>query len=265
MSTLKKQIKELQNQINLSSNAQENETIIEANTDVLKRLNDSLKMLKRAEVIFRVMPLISRLDDQLVPRRKDVENTGYLIGEGSKFVLGDDIKSLLENAKESMNIFTDKWKDINFKAQQDESLNEFDIHLKNFSEVINSLNNKYWKTWLSNLENHFVVEEIVLEQQKTIPGKKDIYSQYNNFKARFDAGKVSKDVNSSLVSSLNNLKEELIKLRAQMDRSELPKDVAKFLKELDATWSTPTLELVTPNVFEWLRNQGLLTKLKVSR
>ena len=50
-----------------------------------------------------------------------------------------------------------------------------------------------------------------------------------------------------------------------MDTSDLPEGVAKFLKELDAPWSTPTLELLTPTVFEWLTKQGLLSKLKISR
>ena len=53
MSTLKLQVKEFQNQISLSFNAQENETIIAANSYVLKRLNKSLVDLTSKKVKFK--------------------------------------------------------------------------------------------------------------------------------------------------------------------------------------------------------------------
>ncbi|ALO34573.1 hypothetical protein CMT41_07480 [Colwellia sp. MT41] len=264
MSTIKLQVKELQEQISLSANAQKNETIINANSNILKRLNASLIKLERAKTKFNTMPLISSLDSQLIPHREGDESNGYLISEDKEFILGNDIESLLEGSKDSMCTFSEKWNDMNYKAQQDESLNNSIHSLESFTKIISSLNNIYWEKWVINLENDFVVEDVVLEQQTSL-GKKEVYKDYNKLKATFDVEKLSKAVNSGLVSSLNYMKEELIKLRDQMDKSELPEDVVKFLKELDAPWSTPTLELVTPAVFEWLSKQGLLQKLKISR
>lgn len=262
MSTLKSQVEKLQNQIKLSSNAQENETIIKANSNILNRLNKSLSELVSNKAKFDVMPLISNLDEHLIPRLEGGE--GFLISESSGLVIGDDVKGLLVDANNSISIFTEKWKELEHKAQQDDSLQNSILSLKGLTERIGELNDKYWDKWLANLENSFVVEEVVLEQQSSL-GKKETYQKYNSLKASFDTEKTSKNVNSGLVFSLNSLKEKLVTLRGEMDTSDLPEGVAKFLKELDAPWSTPTLELLTPTVFEWLTKQGLLSKLKISR
>jgi len=264
MSTLKSQVEKLQSQIKLSSNAQENETIIKANSIILNRLNKSLGDLTRNKTKFNVMPLISGLDEQLFPRFEDDDSDGYLISASSGLVLGDDIKGLLERAKASSSLFTEKWKELEHNAQQDDSLNNSISSLKELTTFINNLNDKYWNQWLINLKNDFVVEEAVLEQQSSL-GKKDVYQQYNKLKDKFDAEKLIINVNSDLVSSLNSLKEKLVKLRGEMDTSDLPEGVSEFLKQLDAPWSTPTLELLTPSVFEWLTKQDLLSKLKISR
>jgi hypothetical protein len=264
MSTLKFQVEQLQSQIKLSSNAQENETIIKANSNILNRLNKSLAELTSNKNKFNVMPLISELDAQLIPRIENDKSDGFLIGESSELILGDDVKALLENAKESTSLFIEKWRELEHKAQQDDSLNNSIVALRNLTKAINDINDKYWDQWLIHLENDFVVEEVVLEQQISL-GKKETYQKYNRLKANFDTDKTSKNVNSGLVSSLNSLKEQLVTLRGEMDTSDLPEGVAKFLKELDAPWSTPTLELLTPTVFEWLTKQDLLSKLKISR
>ena len=77
--------------------------------------------------------------------------------------------------------------------------------------------------------------------------------------------KVSKDINSGLVSSLVSLKEQLANLLDQMNTSDLPEGVAKFLKEVRSPYSTTTLQLLTPTVLEWLTKQDLLSTYKISR
>lgn len=263
MSTLKFQVEKLQSQIKLSSNAQENETIIKANSNILNRLNKSLKELTNNKTKFNVIPVVSDLDEQLIPRINDEVNAGFLIYESSELVLGDDVKVLLANAKKDTSLFIEKWKELEHKAQQDDSLQNSIVSLKGFTERIGELNDKYWDKWLANLENSFVVEEVVLKQQINL-GKKEVYDNYNKYKNNFDMEKTSKDINVDLVSSLNILKEKLVSLRGQMDKSNLPEGVAEFLKQLDAPWSTPTLKLLTPTVLEWLTKQGLLN-LKISR
>jgi len=264
MSTLKVQVEKLQSQIKLSSNAQENETIIKANYNILNRLNKSLRELTNNKAKFDVMPIISQFDAQLIPHIEGDEFNGFLISELSELVLGDDVKKLLVDAKSSILLFSEKWKELEHEAQQDDSLNNSIVALKCLTTIISDLNDKYWEKWLINLENDFVVEEVVLEQQSSL-GKKDVYQQYNKQKDNFDTEKLAIDVNSDLVTSLNNMKEKLIKLRDQMDTSDLPEGVAKFLKELDSPYSIATLNLVTPTVFEWLNKQGLLSKIKISR
>ncbi|MBA6295977.1 hypothetical protein [Colwellia sp. MB02u-9] len=264
MSTLKSQVDKLQSQIKLSSNAQENEKIIEANSNILNRLNKSLGELTSNKAKFNVIPLISQLDEQLIPSTEGDESDGFLISESSGLVLGDDIEALLESAKVSLSLFSEKWKELGHEAQQDDSLNNSIVALKSLTKIISGLNDKYWDQWLINLENDFVVEDVVLEQQTSL-GKDKVYNEYNKLKAKFYVDKLSKDFNSSLVDSLNHSKEHLIKLRDQMDMSELPEDVVKFLKDLDSNYRVATLELITPDVFAWLTKQDLLSKLKISR
>ncbi|MBA6304935.1 hypothetical protein [Colwellia sp. MB02u-14] len=264
MSTLKSQVDKLQSQIKLSSNAQENETIIEANSNILNRLNKSLGELTSNKTKFNVIPLISQLDEQLIPSTEGDESDGFLISESSGLVLGDDIKALLDRAKVSLPLLSEKWKELGHEAQQDDSLNNSIVALKSLTKIISGLNDKYWDQWLINLEKDFFEEEAVLERQSNL-GKKGIFEKYITLKARFDAEKTSKDVNSDLVSSLISLKEKLVILRGQMDTSDLPEGVAKFLKEVSSPYSTTTLELLTPKVLEWLTKKDLLSKYKVSR
>ncbi|AOW76239.1 hypothetical protein A3Q34_04825 [Colwellia sp. PAMC 20917] len=263
MSTLKSQVDALQVQIKLSSNSQENETIIKANTNILNRLNKSLRELTSNKTKFTVMPVVSDLDEQLIPRIDNEVNEGFLINESSELVLGDDVKALLVNAKKDTSLFIEKWKELEHKAQQDDSLHNSIVSLKDLTEKIGGLNDKYWDKWLANLENGFVVEEVVLKQQINL-GKKEVYDNYNKYKNIFETEKSSMNINVDLVWSLNTLKEKLVSLRGQMDKSKLPEGVAEFLKQLDAPWSTPTLKLLTPTVLEWLTKQGLLD-LKISR
>jgi len=140
MSTLKYQVEKLQNQIKLSSNAQENETIIKANSNILNRLNKSLAELTSNKAKFDVMPLISNLDEHLIPRLEGGE--GFLISESSGLVIGDDVKGLLVDANNSISIFTEKWKELEHKAQQDDSLQNSILSLKGLTERIGELNEK---------------------------------------------------------------------------------------------------------------------------
>eukprot|EP00916_Digyalum_oweni_P015180 GHVL01024798.1.p1 GENE.GHVL01024798.1~~GHVL01024798.1.p1 ORF type:complete len:269 (+),score=45.42 GHVL01024798.1:861-1667(+) len=268
MSTLKLQIEEFQTQIFLASHSQENETIIKANSNVLTRFNNQLTSLEDAQNKFLVMPIIPSLND-ILPKNVEeyeIDELGcYFLNEQEKLKLSDSVGALLNVSKETFVTFVDMWKEINFKAQQNESLSEAINGLKTFTDAIRVLNDRYWVKWLTNLEGEFVVENVVLEQQKTIPGKKDVYDEYTRLQKKFDAKKASPDIDAHLVGELFKLTGDLVKLRLQMDTSELPEGVAKFLKELDAPWGIPTLNLVTPTVFKWLQEQGLLSKLKITR
>jgi hypothetical protein len=264
MNTLKSQVEKLQSQINLSSNAQENETIIEANSNVLKRLSKSLNELSSNQAKFSVMPLISTYDDQLLPSLGVDDSNGYLMTESSELALGDDVRILLENAKEVVSLFSDKWQEENYKAQQDDSLNDSIVGLRDFTRIISGLNDRYWNKWIVSLEKDFFEEEVVLERQIDL-GKKEVYEKYNSLKGRFNVEKASKDINSGLVSSLVSLKDQLANLLDQMNTSDLPEGVAKFLKEVRSPYSTTTLQLLTPTVLEWLTKQDLLSTYKISR
>jgi hypothetical protein len=245
MNTLLTVTNAFEKQLALYEGSSNNEKIIEASSYIYDALHKKLNKYKDAFTKYKV---IKSLNDS----------------EYSTDVIEDSLKDVISDSKEAIILFKNKWEAEKHQTQQSSELSESTKLITKISKELSEYCDFQWEKWIAHLEQQFQIEDVLLEQQKQI-GNELVYDEYHSGLKKFDTLK-SIEMSQSLITSLNQEKNNLIAIVEDMDFTELDEDVSKFLKQLNGRFNAQTpLSLVTPKVFEWLTENSMLSSLIVKR
>jgi hypothetical protein len=243
MSTLSQQIQELQTQLDLNNQSKASKQIINEYSEIYKHLepgciglNSSIKRF----LALKEMPEIPKISIA--------------------------VQSLATATKTAFNEFYAKWSFAPQDARQGNELAIFENSLKSLANTFNSELKEYWDAWIKELQKNAILEEVLLESQRLIPGKETIYSEYIIKKNLFN-GQIEKLPNEgSVVVDIKILTEEMIKLIGQMEFN-LPNDVKIFFEHLRNSQygGKAPLRLLTKSVLDWLEVNKLTDKFYVEQ
>jgi hypothetical protein len=172
---------------------------------------------------------------------------------------------LISSAITKFDEFERAWGDENYKVQQKDSYIHARDMLKELSEKIKAANEDCWRKWLALIDKRVFIEEQVLESQKYNPTQKDNYEKFNIEISTLEALKRNRTVTKDNAIRIQELRDSLENLKAQFDLSDFPKDVARFFKAVNSRFESATLDLLTPQVLDWLKSNSQLTNFKVER
>lgn len=265
MSILKTQIEEFEAEILLSNDTQENEIIIEHNETIFNELKLISQKLDRQKSLSEAIACFFNNDSHEHSSIVETLNIGYALNTAKKLIPSTELLQIIDRIIEQFQEYIECWSTDNYKVQQRPVYLSPRDGLEGLIKNLKEINNQYWNVIASAVNRDVFVESEILEQQRLTPTSKENYDKYNTQKSRLDEYFVSRDINLETIGKIEQLRTELIELKNRFDTSGLPQEVAKFLKEINGTGGIATLELLTPEVMEWLLQKDLLQKYKVIR
>lgn len=243
MSKLSKQIEELQAQLDLSKQSESSMHIIREYSEIFSHLNTNNLGLKKLFDQFKA------LEEMPEPP-----------------IISDEVQSLAKATRTAFNSFYANW---TINPQEARQGNELAIAKNSLESLVNRFNDELkhcWESWIKELRGNAILEEVLLDSQRLIPGKEAIYSEYVTKKSLFNE-KIAKLPNeSSMVTEIKLLSQRMIELIGQME-FKLPQDVKMFLEHLrnPQYGGKAPLKMLTKSVVDWLEVNKLTDKFVVGQ
>lgn len=122
-----------------------------------------------------------------------------------------------------------------------------------------------WDAWLEELHQQVHVDDKTLNFQKNANKFDDIASNYERQRQDFENLTQSQPVYGEKIHQIKALAEKLYSLRSMM-KTDWPDVVQAFFNRINGSQSLrPTLSALTPEVLEWLRDEGMLDEFVITR
>lgn len=159
------------------------------------------------------------------------------------------------------------WEELKEKSLQEENncLYQLENGVKQKAKELSEFHEQSWQEWVILKRKDFTVPELILENQRNVYKNESLYKTYKltleSFNQEFDGFSFKLDQ----YNRINNLVEKLIELHGQMNTDNLPESVQKFFNSVNNyKFSRPTLDLLTEEVFIWLKENNMLSKFMVT-
>ncbi|WP_017221349.1 hypothetical protein [Moritella dasanensis] len=246
--TFKSNVHLLQTEINNYKELEKNISVVDSYSTIAGRLNDISTCLKK-EV--KKSQLIRSLDD---------EPGEHLYSESEVF---QELPYLLELSTLSRQA----WDEFKDKSLQDSNNNLFNLQdsVKKSTKKFSAYHDLCWADWISIKQKDFVVPELILENQKKIYKDNELYNKYKSLLELFHQEKKHFIFDDKQLQSLKKVIGQLSDLQGQMKKDNLPQPVQKFFDSVNNyRFTRPTLDLLTEEVFIWLKENDMLSQFMVT-
>lgn len=182
----------------------------------------------------------------------------------SQMIFSDDLKQSAKKARFSLKAFTDRWAAEAHQARQGNELARATEILNSTLSSCQKEAKDCWKSWIQALQQMVTVEEARLANQMNIPGQKQIVTDFIKERKRFNDLKKRLPDQTDVIMEIIQLQENMTALKGQM-KFDLPPDVDAFFKELDALSNDVSLDFLTSDVLQWLKDNHMLGDFIVTR
>lgn len=247
MSTLVEQIKKLNNQIELSQQSDKAHHIIGEVTYIYEFLNKPQQKLSK---LLKQFDALINLPDTAI----------------NEVSVTDAVKNLARSNLSILADFTNRWEVEGHLARQGNELVAVDNSLNGFAAILNDDISNCWSDWLQQLQSSIVLEDVLLETQKNIPGLESVYANYKNNKIKL--GELTKNIPEDAIAirQIALLSEEMAKQIGMMDFN-LPEEVSTFFKHLNNPihLGKVPVSMLTPEVISWLKEHKIIDQFAVER
>ncbi|MEZ8242472.1 hypothetical protein BCT10_17600 [Vibrio splendidus] len=159
------------------------------------------------------------------------------------------------------------WEELKEKSLQEENncLYQLENGVKQKAKELSEFHDQSWQEWVILKRKDFTVPDLILENQRNVYKNESLYNNYKltleSFNREYDDFSFKLDQ----YNRINNLVDKLIELHGQMNTDNLPESVQKFFNSVNNyKFSRPTLDLLTEEVFIWLKENNMLSKFMVT-
>ena len=173
--------------------------------------------------------------------------------------------AVVTNAQNAMDSFRTRWISEGHRARQGDDL----AHAENTSALLirnlGSAIERAWTEWISALIRDADLDDVLLNEQRTIHGEKGIYSEFKEARTTFLTLATVVTNNTDIIAKILKAKEEMIEIKSKMIFNH-PQNVLAFFKAMEEDrQNRASLKYVTPEVWEWLSERNMLSSYTVGR
>jgi len=158
------------------------------------------------------------------------------------------------------------WQKNKQASRQDDSLENSRVALENLVVQLESKLKSCWIKWTEQLYSQCMVEKVILDSQREIPGCERLYDEYVELQGRFKS--LARQVPETVwpLRNLMDLKNQMEQIRGQM-QFELPESVKRFFKMLNQRGRSAGVLLseMDKDTFCWLLENDLLRQFTIER
>ncbi|EHR1106444.1 hypothetical protein HYO14_05220 [Vibrio parahaemolyticus] len=173
----------------------------------------------------------------------------------------------IENLFELLSLYKNSWIKLQDKSLQDpeNSLFMLEDGVRSKTKELNTFHHESWDEWVQMKRKEFVVPDLILENQLTVYKNKELYNNYKINLNEFDSNLESFNFKQDELLKINRLIDTLVTLQSEMKKDNLPISVQNFFNSVNNyKFSRPTLDLLTEEVFVWLKENDMLKQFVVT-
>lgn len=275
MSTLRQQLAEMQQQLDLSVQASKATMIIEKCGVVLSKTDTvagHYSRLKSQYTALQRLPLELRVDwseEQRNELKYAANSVNNLLSQWSRWLKnqpqtavvadpeGLDKKFEEESAAQEPTAY-----DI---IQNDSLTNCMNLSLRLYRTLSGQLNSA-WEEWLQVMHQKIQVDSKTLDAQQKVDKYKAVADEYSALRSKYDLLIQSLPESAERILQIHVISDQLHSLREAMNTEDWPVAVQHFLDRInDSLRDKPTLSALTPEVLDWLRDEHMLEDFVITR
>lgn len=275
MSTLRQQLAEMQQQLDLSVQASKATMIIEKCGVVLSKTDTvagHYSRLKSQYTALQRLPLELRVDwseEQRNELKYAANSVNNLLSQWSRWLKnqpqtavvadpeGLDKKFEEESAAQEPTAY-----DI---IQNDSLTNCMNLSLRLYRTLSGQLNSA-WEEWLQVMHQKIQVDSKTLDAQQKVDKYKAVADEYSALRSKYDLLIQSLPESAERILQIHVMSDQLHSLREAMNTEDWPVAVQHFLDRINGSLrDKPTLSALTPEVLDWLRDEHMLEDFVITR
>ena len=242
---LQSQILELKEQVTAFNLTSENADAIAGYKAILPQLSQLPELLE------------TNIKESLIIRHADLK--GPLLNK-----LTDIEKAYFEATEQRFVSFIDHWEREGFNARQGSSLEDFKEAVSTLNGSIKQTNAEIWADWTDSLRAKFAVEEYLLDAQRGIDSVEQRRDEFKRKRDVFEEKSTRIPDDMAMIGDIRNLVKALVALLDQMDH-DVPEEVKQFFDSISGHRGAAPISMLTPEVFEYLRENKALDNFVVQR
>ncbi|MFA0569248.1 hypothetical protein [Vibrio gallaecicus] len=246
--SFKSKLSQLNLEIDTHASLSQNRSVVDGYSTIANRLNKVANALTEEANKKHLVEQLAQHGGRLI----DPENKA--------FADIDKLFELLANYQVS-------WEELKEKSLQEDNnfLYQLEYGVKHKAKEFSEFHDQSWQEWVMLKRKDFVVPELILENQRDVYDDDALYKNYKLALESFSREVDGFNFKPDQLNQICRLVAKLIELRSQMNTDNLPESVQKFFNSVNNyKFSRPTLDLLTEEVFIWLKENNMLSKFMVT-
>jgi len=236
-----------------------------------KEISNYQELEENISVVASYSKIAGRLSDMSAILTKEAKKSQLVkslgVESGEHLQSASEVFQELPDLLELSTLYRQAWMELKDKSLQDSNNRLFNLQdgVKKSTKAFSDYHDLCWGNWISIKQKDFIVQDLILENQKKVYKNSQLYSEYKSQLTRFNQEKESFVFEEGQIQKINSCVDQLIALKKQMKTDNLPLPVQKFFDSVNNyRFTRPTLDLLTEEVFVWLKDNDMLNQFMVT-
>jgi len=231
-------------------------------------LNSSARELGAAIVDCQdIYDKFSSLSERLALLQRQISSIAALPVDAPETLdLKEGFQQQISKTLASFGGYFEVWQKNKQASRQDDSLENSRVALENLVVQLEGKLESCWSKWTDQLYSQCMVEKVILDSQREMPGCEHLYDEYVELQREFKS--LARQVPETVwvLRNLMDLKNKMEQVRGKM-QFDLPENVKRFFKILNQRGRSAGVLLseMDKDTFCWLLENNLLGQFSVER
>lgn len=275
MSTLRQQLAEMQQQLDLSVQASKATLIIEKCAVVLAKTDTVASHYARLKYQYPALQRLPRdqrvnwSDDQRNELKNAANSVNNLLSQWGRWLSNQTQSAIVieaQNPDESLNEEAPAQEPTAYDIIQNDSLTLCLSQSLSLYRTLSERLNIAWEEWLQVMHQKIHVDSKTLDAQQKVDKYKTIADEYLSLRSKYDLLIQSLPENGERILQITAMSDQLHSLREAMNTDDWPEAVKLFFDRINGPQrGKPTLSALTPEVLSWLQDEDMLEDFVITR
>ncbi|WP_318376088.1 hypothetical protein [Enterobacter sp.] len=274
MSSLRQQLIEMQQQLDLSVQASKATMIIEKCGIVLSKTDTvagHYSRLKSQYTALQRLPPKLRVDwseEQRNQLKNAANSVNNLQSQWSRWLNNQTQAAAIDaqNVDEPLDKKEATQESTAYDIIQNDSLTNCVNLTLSLHRTLSDQLKSAWEEWLQVMHQQIHVDSKTLDAQQKVDKYKAIADEYLSLRSKYDLLIQSLPENGERILQITGMSDQLHSLREAMNTDDWPEAVRLFFDRINGPLrGRPTLSTLTPEVLHWLQNEDMLEDFVITR
>ncbi|MFM5191442.1 hypothetical protein ACLH0M_12030 [Aeromonas media] len=275
MSTLRQQLAEMQQQLDLSVQARKATLIIEKCAVVLSKTDTiatHYARLKSQYPALQCLPQELRVNwshEQRNELKNAANSVNNLLPQWGRWLSNQTQSAIVidaQNPDEPLGEEVSAQEPTAYDIIQNDSLTHCVSLSLSLYRALSAQLSSAWEEWLQVMHQQIHVDSKTLDAQQKVDKYKAIADEYSALRSKYDLLIQSLPESGERILQITAMSDQLHSLRETMNTDDWPEAVKLFFDRINGPLhGKPTLSALTPEVLNWLHDEDMLEDFVITR